>query len=42
MTIRNDQNKESFIVNNNESNMTLKEKWHRILGHINFNYLNSL
>ena len=22
--------------------VTLKEKWHRILGHVNFNYLNSL
>lgn len=27
---------------NKFGNMSLKEKWHRILGHVNFNYLNTL
>ena len=40
----------SYLENNIESNtvrkdngkMTLKEKWHRTLGHVNFNYLNTM
>lgn len=32
----------SVIKNENNGRMSLKEKWHRILGHVNFNYLNIL
>ena len=28
--------------NNNNNNITQKERWHRILGHVNFSYLNIL
>lgn len=30
------------IANRNTNNMSKKEKWHRLLGHINFKYLNIL
>ena len=33
--------KESNLTVKNEK-MTLKEKWHRTLGHVNFNYLNTM
>ena len=26
----------------NNNSMSLKEKWHRMLGHVNFGYLNTL
>ena len=29
------------LMSSGKSNMTIKEKWHRILGHVNFNYLNT-
>ena len=32
----------NVLSKNNEQKLTLKEKWHRTLGHINFNYLNIL
>lgn len=42
----------SYVINNQDKNvsvsvaknvnMTMKEKWHRTLGHVNFNYLNKL
>lgn len=30
------------VVSNSRDSMTTKEKWHRILGHVNFNYLKTL
>lgn len=30
------------IANRNTNNMSQKEKWHRLLGHVNFKYLNTL
>ena len=36
-----ERNKESNLTVKNEK-MTLKEKWHRTLGHVNFNYLNTM
>lgn len=30
------------VVSNSKNNMTSKEKWHRVLGHVNFYYLNIL
>lgn len=40
--VKNNRNKQvsASLVKNN--NMTMKEKWHRALGHVNFNYLNKL
>ena len=35
--------KEVFVNSaENNNNMSQKDKWHRVLGHINFGYLNTL
>lgn len=36
------EKKEAYIILNENKNMTLKEKFHRMLGHVNFNYLETL
>lgn len=33
---------EAYVTMNENENMTLKEKYHRMLGHVNFNYLETL
>ena len=35
-------NKQNYVSGNVNTGMTLKEKYHRMLGHVNFRYLNAL
>ena len=37
-----DEEKESNMAMKTDKSMTSKEKWHRILGHVNFSYLNTM
>ena len=40
--ITNNENKEINASIVKQKNITLKEKWHRILGHVNFQYLQEI
>ena len=37
-----EKNVESNLVREDNGKMSFKEKWHRTLGHVNFNYLNTM
>ena len=42
MTSYLEKNIDSNLIRKDNGKMSLKEKWHRTLGHVNFNYLNTM
>ena len=42
MTSYLEKNIESNLIRKDNGKMSLKDKWHRTLGHVNFNYLNTM